>query len=78
MKKLFSIRHGIYQCECLYDEKEKYNKYKLYKVWVGENKYGYPTKRRKLIEQYADFKSVLCHMRDDALGLPTDSEKLFD
>lgn len=76
-RKLFTIRHGIYDCECVYDDGEKYNKYKLYRIWTDTNKYGYPSKHRKLIVKYADFKSILCHMRDDALNLDTGSEKLF-
>lgn len=78
MVKKFSIDLFGKTAECFYDEKEKYNKYKVYKVWVGNNKYGYPAKHRKLIVKYADLLSALCHTRDDALGLPTDSEKLFD
>ena len=64
-------------CEVLWDDKEKYNIYKVYKTFMAPNKYGYLTKHRKLIEKYADFSSVLCLLRDDALGLDKEHESVF-
>lgn len=74
MRKVMEI---VGCCEVMHDDKEKYNIYKVYKIYHAPNKYGYMTKHRKLIDKYADFSSVLCLLRDDALGLDKEHESVF-
>lgn len=61
MKKIMSISHDDYQCECLYEE-GAVNPYRLYKREWKRNKNGYPYKSKTLIHKYADLKSVLVHI----------------
>lgn len=42
--------------------------YTLYEKWWENNKYGYPTERRKAIGGYAMFYSVIDHLRKYALS----------
>ena len=41
--------------------------YKLYEVWMGTNRYGYPAEKRKLLAQFAMFFSVIDYIRAFAL-----------
>lgn len=66
MKKVLSISHGEYWCECQYDE-GAINPYRLYKVEWKLNDYGYPYKSKKLVAKYADMKSVLYHLAVDGI-----------
>lgn len=69
MKKILEIKHAPLFCVAYYDENDQYNPYKLYKVYNAPGKYGYITKHKKLIEKYADFRSVLLRIADtDNLG----------
>ena len=62
MKKLFSISHGKFWCECKYEEGAT-NPYRLYRVaWKMNDALGYPTKSCKLVAKYADMESVLYHL----------------
>ena len=59
MTKVLSVRHKEYWFECQYEEGEM-NPYRLYQLTWKTNEYGYPYKSKKLVQKYADLKSVLC------------------
>lgn len=44
-----------------YDEKEKYNRYKVYIEWWSAPG---PTHHRKLVNKFADLGSCVCTMKD--------------
>lgn len=44
------------------------NPYRIYKVFWTIDESGRYTKHQKLVEKYEDFASVMCYLRDDALG----------
>lgn len=69
MKKVFEINgDGGLFCKVMRDDKAKYNPYRIYKVfWTVDENLRY-TKHQKLVEKYGDFASVMCYLRDDALG----------
>lgn len=76
MNTVLKIRHKAYWCEVKYDE-GKTNPYKVYKLTMGTDRYGYPAEHRKKVVEYCDMNSVLVHLAQDALGLDTGSEKIF-
>lgn len=61
MKKVLSISHKDFWCECRYEE-GAVNPYRLYKISWKINAAGYPSKSYKLVAKYADMKSVLYHL----------------
>ena len=75
MKKIMSITgYGFLFCEVMYKEDARKsnrnpNPYRIYKVWWAADDNGRYKKHRKLVESYGDFASVLCYLRDDALGI---------
>lgn len=69
MKKVFEINGdgGIF-CE-VFKAEDRTNPYRIYKVWWDWNEQGQPRRHHKLMQKYGDFASVLCYLRDDALGI---------
>ncbi len=73
MKKVMEINgDGGLFCKVMRDDSEKCNPYKLYKVFWTVDESGCYIRHQKLVEKYGDFASVLCYLRDDALGLNRD------
>ena len=65
MKKVLEINgDGGLFCKVMKDDNAKYNPYRIYKVWWTVRY----RRHQKLVEKYGDFASVLCYLRDDALG----------
>jgi hypothetical protein len=69
MKKVLEINgDGGLFCKVMEDYTKR-NPYRIYKVWWATDADGRYRKHQKLVEEYGDFASVLCYLRDDALGI---------
>lgn len=62
--KVLSITDSIINLVCIRDNSSKYNPYLLYLVYPAKDRYGYPTKHKKLLIKYGDMTSVIHHIRD--------------
>ena len=62
--KVLSIVGPNMDLLCIKDTQTKYNPYRLYLVYPDKDKYGYPTRHRKLLVKYQDMTSIICHIRD--------------
>ena len=51
-----------------YEEEGKVNPYSIYYTYRAYDGNHYPTKHKRLVERYGDFRSVMCHMHDMAFG----------
>ena len=65
--KILSINYGI-NLQCIRiipktGEKEN-NPFRLYLLYTGRDKYGYPAKKRIQIAKYGNFDSVIYHIKD--------------
>lgn len=70
MTKVFSINgDGDLFCDVMKDKNDSWTPYRIYRVWWDTDANGYPKKHRELIQRYSDLASVLCFLRDDALGI---------
>ena len=49
---------------CIRHNSEPVNPYRLYLLYPAKDRYGYPTEHRKELIRYADFPSVLYHIKD--------------
>ena len=53
----------------IYEEEGKVNPYSIYYTYYAyDGKHSYATKHKRLVERYADYRSVMCHMKDAAFG----------
>lgn len=71
MKKIMSLNgYGHLFCDVMYNEKDKtHNPYRIYAVYWDQDESGRWKRHRKQVEKYGDFASVLCYLRDNALGI---------
>lgn len=63
--KVLDIHHDGIFYQATYTEGDM-NPYRVYKISSVWDKYGYPRKSRKLIAKYADMKSVIWHLAQEA------------
>lgn len=49
---------------CIKYNNDDYNPYRLYLFYPDKDRCGYPTEHRKELTRYADFQSVICHIKD--------------
>jgi len=56
--------HDHINLVCIKNCNARYNPYRLYLIYPAHDKYGYPTKHRKQLAQYADMTSIICHIKD--------------
>jgi len=61
-RKVLSINENGIHLECIKDNAEKYNPFKLYRVWWDGGWH------RKLIDKFADIQSVICEVYDICIG----------
>lgn len=61
--KVFEMKDRIHLIGIL-DTSGKFNVYRLYLVYPGQDKYGYYTEHRKQLATYGDMHSIICHISD--------------
>ena len=49
---------------CIRHNDATVNPYRLYLFYPAKDRYGYPTEHRKELTRYADFQSVMWHIKD--------------
>lgn len=66
-RKIMQITDGI-NIECIEriqtSGEREYNPYRVYLLYHGRDKYGFPSVHRKQIAKYGDFFSVICFIHD--------------
>lgn len=63
--KVLSITDSIINLVCIRDNNpDCVNPYLLYLVYPAKDKYGYPTRHKRILIRYADMTSVIHHIRD--------------
>lgn len=63
-KKVLTIDEYPYRLECIRHNDAAVNPYRLYILYPGTDRYGYPTMHRRKLTEYADTASVICHIKD--------------
>lgn len=53
-----------------YFEEGKTNPWRVYELYTAPGRYGYPTKHRRMVCEYANFFSVSCHIHELVKGSP--------
>ena len=61
-RKVLDINEGGKHFVCIRDNEK--GVFKLYDLYWGTNKYGYPAEKRELIDEFFMFSSVLSYLTD--------------